>query len=52
MHAPRADGMGLQGCGNRSRRVFYEYHLPRVVDLAALAGIAVRLMMPASSREP
>jgi hypothetical protein len=32
--------------------VFYEYNLPRVLDLAALAGIAVRLVMPASSREP
>ena len=27
-------------CGNRSRRVFYKYNLPHVVDLTALAALA------------
>jgi hypothetical protein len=50
MHAPSADGMGLQGCGNRSRRGSQAYHLPHVLDLAALTGLAARVLRPTGWR--
>jgi magnesium chelatase subunit ChlI-like protein len=49
---PACTRTGWRCGGNPSRRVSYRYNLPRVLDLAALAGIAVRLVTPACSRAP
>jgi hypothetical protein len=35
--------MSSRSCGNRSRRVFYEYNLPHIVDPTSLAALAVLL---------
>jgi hypothetical protein len=37
---------------NRSRRVFYEYNLQSVLDLSAVADLAVRLLIARLQAKP
>jgi hypothetical protein len=40
MHCRSADAMSSRCGGKCSRRVFYKYNLPHVIDLSALAKLA------------
>jgi hypothetical protein len=41
-----------RSCDNRSRRVFYEYNLQSVLDLSAVADLAVRLLIARVQAKP
>jgi hypothetical protein len=44
MHGPSAHATSWKACASPSRRVFYEYHLPHVLNLRTFAGLAERMM--------
>jgi Magnesium chelatase, subunit ChlI len=51
MNCPSAAAMSWRSCASPSRSVSQEYNLPRVIDLNAFAGLAIRVMAGSDSSE-